>query len=194
MAKIWLDSSDGRYSIMRQYSDEEAAKLEAEGHDVYHVEDTLLDAYYRHLDQDAVWQALWRSMANEKYVQRRARELLPLEDAAREIDRLKEELARAQRTARYFEDEWARERGLDPREEPVVDPREEPSVDQNYLFLDCCADGGGEGTIKATADGDGTFYLYVGDYHSPTRVSADLAAKLAAFLKSHLPKIKEHES
>jgi len=106
MAKLWLDHSDGRYST-RPLSDEEAARSEADGFDVAHVEDGVYDAYRRHCEQDGVWQALWRAISNEQYVRRRERELLPLEDAQREIARLKEDLARAERVAKHFEESWS---------------------------------------------------------------------------------------
>jgi hypothetical protein len=116
MAKILLDYSDGSYST-QSLSDDEAAQLEAHGTDVAHVEDRVYDAYLRHSEQDGVWQALWRSIANEQYVRRRQQELLPLEEAQREIDRLKEELARSERMQHHYEDEWARATGRQTRDE-----------------------------------------------------------------------------
>jgi hypothetical protein len=109
MAKLWLDHSDGRYSV-RELTDEEAAGRDH--FDVVHLPDTVWEAYLRHCDRDAAWQTLWRSISNEQYMRRRVEELLPLEEADREIARLKEELARAERMARHFEGEWMLERGL----------------------------------------------------------------------------------
>ena len=43
MAKILLDYSDGYYST-RKIDDEEATKLEAQGFEVAHIEDRVLDA------------------------------------------------------------------------------------------------------------------------------------------------------
>jgi hypothetical protein len=106
MAKIWLDWSDGRYST-RPLTNEEAAAHEANGFDVVYLEDGTWEAYLRHCDRDATWQVFWRAIANEQSMRRREHELMPLEDAAREIDRLKDELQRAQRSAKFFEDEWS---------------------------------------------------------------------------------------
>jgi hypothetical protein len=116
MAKILLDHADGRYST-QPLSEEKAAELEAQGEDVTHVEDRVYDAYLHHCGQDAGWQALWRSISNEHYLRRREQELLPLEEAQREIERLKNELARSERMHRYFEDEWLRATGRQPRAE-----------------------------------------------------------------------------
>lgn len=116
MAKILLDHSDGRYST-RLLDNEEASKLEAQGVDVAHIEDRVYDAYLRHCDQDAGWQVLWRTISNEQYIRRREKELLPLEAAAREIDSLKEALARSERMARYFEEEWQLATGRQTRAE-----------------------------------------------------------------------------
>jgi predicted N-formylglutamate amidohydrolase len=106
MAKILLDHADGRYAT-RLLSAKEAADLEAQGTDVTYVEDHVYDAYLRHCEQDGVWQALWRTIANEQYIHRREQALLPLEEAQREIDRLREELARSERMHRYYEEELA---------------------------------------------------------------------------------------
>src|ERR1700752_3619042 len=113
MAKISLDWSDGRY-YTRQLTDEEAAEYEANGFDVVSIEDAIWQAYERDCQRDAIWQAFWRSISNEQYMRRREKELLPLEDAAREIARLKDELARAERMARHFETEWLRLRDIPP--------------------------------------------------------------------------------
>ena len=118
MAKIWLDHSDGRYST-RPLTDEEAAESESRGGDVVHLEDNVWESYLRHCDRDATWQMLWRSISNEQYMRRRAQELMPLEDAEREIRRLKDDLAQAQRMWRFFEGEDARRRQEQHREEHV---------------------------------------------------------------------------
>lgn len=113
MAKIWLDWSDGRY-YTRLLTEEEAKDHEDKGLDVVHLEDNLWQAYRRDCERDAIWQAFWRAISNEQYMRRREKELMPLEDAEREIARLKTELASAQRMAKYFEDEWSRATGVDP--------------------------------------------------------------------------------
>jgi hypothetical protein len=113
MSKLHLDYSDGRY-YTRVLTDEESATSEAAGCDVVHLEDHIYEAYQRDCGRDAIWQGLWRSISNEQYVRRREKELQPLEDADREIARLKTELASAQRMAKHFEDEWDRARGIDP--------------------------------------------------------------------------------
>jgi hypothetical protein len=102
MTKLWLDWSDGHYST-RPLSDAEAADREARGLDVTHVEDRVYDAWLRHCAEDGVWQALWCAIGNEQHLRRRERELLPLEDAEREIARLREELARARRMETFYE-------------------------------------------------------------------------------------------
>jgi hypothetical protein len=114
--KLLLDYSDGRYTT-RPLADDEAKQLEEQGFDVAHLEDRVYDAYLRHCEQDGVWQALWRSISNEMYIRRRERELLPLEQADREIARLKSDLARAERMASFFEDEWLRATGRQPASE-----------------------------------------------------------------------------
>ena len=107
MVKLWLDHMDGSY-FTRPLTDEEAATSEARGSDVVYLEDTVWEAYLRHCDRDATWQILWRSISNEQYMRRREKELLPLEDAQREIARLKDELARAKRMETFYEDDNAR--------------------------------------------------------------------------------------
>lgn len=109
MAKIWLDHSDGRYST-RLLTDEEAAEHEARGSDIVYLADSVWESYLRHCDHDATWQALWRSISNEQYMRRREKELMPLEDAEREIRRLKDDLAQAQRMWKFFENEDTRRR------------------------------------------------------------------------------------
>jgi len=116
MVKILLDHADGRYStsLISEDSEEEATE---QGFDVTHVEDRVYDAYLHHCGQDAGWQALWRSISNEQYLRRREQELMPLEEAQREIARLKEELARSERMQRHFEDEYLLATGRQPRTE-----------------------------------------------------------------------------
>jgi hypothetical protein len=116
MANILLDHSDGRYST-RLLREEEAAELEAQDTDVAYVEDRVYDAYLRHCEQDGVWQALWQSISNEQYVRRRQQELLPLEEAQREIDRLRDALTRSERMHHHFEDAWLRATGRQTRAE-----------------------------------------------------------------------------
>ncbi len=116
MAKILLDYSDGHYST-RPLTDEEAADYEAKGGEVAHIEDRVLDAWHRHCDQEGTWQALWRSISNEMYVRRREKELMPLEDAEREITRLREELARAKRMEAFYEGRYMDQLRNDHREE-----------------------------------------------------------------------------
>jgi len=116
MAKILLDHADGRYST-KCLTEAEAAELEANGTDVAHIQDHVYEAYLQHCSQDAVWQTLWRALSNEQYFRRREKELMPLEDAEREIARLKEELARSERMHHHFEDEWLRATGRQTRAE-----------------------------------------------------------------------------
>ena len=118
MAKLHLDWSDGRYST-RPLNDEEAAKCAALGVDVVHLEDGVYNAYLRHCEQDGVWQAFWRAISNEQYMRRREKELMPLEDAAREIARLKEDLSRSQRMEKFYEEQYARQIGDRHRTEYV---------------------------------------------------------------------------
>jgi hypothetical protein len=124
MAKLWLDHSDGRYSV-HELTDEEAA--ERDHFDVVRLPDTVWEAYLRHCDRDATWQTLWRSISNEQYLRRREKELMPLEDAEREIARLKEELARSERMAKYYEEDRNRlalEQRRDPKERLSEEHRE----------------------------------------------------------------------
>lgn len=136
MAKLWLDSSDGRYSV-RLLTDEEAAKHDALDLDVAYLEDATYEAYLRHCDRDATWQVLWRAIANEQSMRRREKELIPLEQAEREIGRLKDELARAERMAKHFEEQCTRVRVAvrgherDSREWTCVFPR--PGCDIQLL-------------------------------------------------------------
>lgn len=116
MTKLWLDWSDGRY-YTRQLTDEEAATAEERGVTVTHVEDGVYAAYLRHSEQDAAWQALWRAIANEQAMRRHEKELMPLEDAEREIERLKDALARAQRMEKFYEERYAAQLDERHREE-----------------------------------------------------------------------------
>jgi hypothetical protein len=105
--KLHLDWSDGRY-YTRVLSDEEAAESEKHGGTVVYLEDTVYEAYKRDSERDAIWQAFWRAICNEQYMRRREAELQPLESAEREIARLKDELARAERMSKHFEEESTR--------------------------------------------------------------------------------------
>lgn len=113
MAYVLLDYSDGSYSA-RPLTDEEAKSWEAAGHTVARIEDGVLRIWNDHCDRDAAWQALWRTIDSALYIERKEKELLPLEDADREIQRLRAELERVQRSAKYFQEEWERASGLDP--------------------------------------------------------------------------------
>lgn len=116
MAKILLDYSDGQYST-RRLDEAEAAELETKGIDVTYVQDHVYEAYLQHCAQNTVWQTLWQALSNEAYLRRRERELMPLEEAEREIARLKEDLARSERMHRHYEDEWLRATGRQSRTE-----------------------------------------------------------------------------
>jgi hypothetical protein len=116
--KIHLDWSDGRYST-RPLTDEEVAKRDELGLDVVYLEDSVWEAYLRHCDRDTTWQILWRAISNEQYMRRREKELLPLEDAEREIARLKDELARAKRMETFYEERYMGQLSEKHREEHV---------------------------------------------------------------------------
>jgi hypothetical protein len=116
--KLHLDWSDGRYST-RLLTDEEAATCETLGITVAHLEDHIYAAYLRDCDRDAIWQALFRSISNEQYMRRREKELQPLEDAEREIARLKADLERAQRMEKFYEERYMSQLNKDHREEYV---------------------------------------------------------------------------
>ena len=118
MPKLHLDWSDGRY-YTRPLSDEEAAAAEAAGCDVVYLQDDVYAAYQRDCERDAVWQAFWRAIGNEMSMRRRERELMPLEDAEREIARLKEELACAKRMEAFYEERYETRLREDHREEYV---------------------------------------------------------------------------
>lgn len=118
MAKIWLDWSDGRYST-RPLTDEEAQAREDMNLDVAHVEDAIWQAYLRDCERDGIWQAFWGAISNEQYARRREKELLPLEDAEREIARLKAELERSRRMEKFYEDAYVKNLGKRHREEHV---------------------------------------------------------------------------
>lgn len=118
MPKLHLDWSDGRYST-RLLTDEEAAKYEESGCDVLYLEDKLYEAYSRYCEQDAMWQTFFRAISNEQHMRRRERELQPLEDAQREIARLKEELERAKRMEAFYEERYADQLRGGHREEYV---------------------------------------------------------------------------
>lgn len=116
MPKLHLDWSDGRYST-RLLTDEEAAKYEESGSDVVYLEDRLYDAYVRDCERDSIWQAFWRSISNEQSMRRREKELMPLEDADRKIESLKEELASAKRMEKFYEEHYLRNLGESHRKE-----------------------------------------------------------------------------
>jgi hypothetical protein len=116
--KLHLDWSDGRYST-RPLSDEEAAKCEELGITVACVEDHVYETYLRDCERDSIWQALWRAISNEQSMRRREKELMPLEDAEREIARLKDELARSQRMEAFYEERYMQNLGERHREEYV---------------------------------------------------------------------------
>jgi hypothetical protein len=118
MAKIWLDWSDGRY-YTRLLTDEEAKGHEDKDLDVVHLEDNIWESYLRDCARDAIWQAFWRSIQNEQSMRRRTKELMPLEEAEREIARLNDELARAKRMERFYEDAYVKNLGERHREEYV---------------------------------------------------------------------------
>ena len=118
MPKLHLAWSDGRYST-RLLTDEEAAKSEELGIDVAYLEDGVYAAYVRDCERDAIWQAFWRAISNEQYMRRREKELMPLENAEREIRRLKDDLAQAQRMWRFFEDDYTRRGQEKHREEHI---------------------------------------------------------------------------
>ncbi|HSX22370.1 MAG TPA: hypothetical protein VLE97_06295 [Gaiellaceae bacterium] len=107
MPKLHVDWSDGRYST-RLLTDEEAAQWEASGSTVVYLDDQVYAAYVRDCERDAIWQVFWRAICNEQYMRRREAELQPLEAAEREIERLKNELARAERMSKHFEEETTR--------------------------------------------------------------------------------------
>lgn len=105
MPKIHLDWSDGRY-YTRQLTDAEVAEHESHGLDVVYVEDAVWETYRRDCERDGIWQAFWRTVANEQSMRRREKELMPLEEAEREIARLKEELARAHRMETFYQERY----------------------------------------------------------------------------------------
>lgn len=118
MPKLHLDWSDGRY-YTRPLSDEEATAAEAAGCDVVHLEDHVYATYVRDCDRDSIWQAFWRAIANEQSMRRREKELMPLEEAACEIARLKDDLARAKRMEAFYEARYEQNLGERHREEYI---------------------------------------------------------------------------
>lgn len=115
MAKILLNHYDGRYST-RLLSDKEASELEASGGNVTHVDTRAYDAYLRHCEADVVWQTLWQALSNEQYYRRRESELMPLEEAQREIARLQDDLARSKRMEKFYEEQYTLQLGERHRE------------------------------------------------------------------------------
>jgi hypothetical protein len=134
MAKLWLDWSDGHYST-RPLSDEEAADHETRGLAVAHVEDRVYDAWLRHCAEDGVWQALWRAISNEQYLRRREAELMPLEDAEREIARLRDELSRAKRMEKFYEERYCAQIARKLRDEHVTCVHPQPGCQVEALPL-----------------------------------------------------------
>lgn len=136
MPYLHLDWSDGRYWT-RLLSEEEATKCEELGITVAYLEDAAYETYLRDCERDAIWQVLWRAISNEQSTRRRQKELMPLEEAEREIARLKDELARAERMAKHFEEQCTRVRVAvrgherDGREWTCVFPR--PGCDVQLL-------------------------------------------------------------
>jgi hypothetical protein len=104
--KLSLDHSDGRY-YTRELTDDEAATCEALGVTVVHMEDRVYETYQRDCERDAIWQVFFRSISNEQYMRRREKELMPLEDAQREIKQLQEGLARSLRMEKFYEARYA---------------------------------------------------------------------------------------
>jgi hypothetical protein len=191
MAKILLDHSDGRYST-RLLNPEEASELEAQGVDIEHIGESVYDAYLRHCEQDGVWQALWRSIANERYVRHRARELLPLEAAEHEIDTLKEALARSERLAHYFEEQWQMATGRQTRAEHENDGTytcifPQPGCDLLVLESDEWRATAAEILKKYKYDEDHTPYQGCCCGHTHRRLDPEEVTKLRAsgFLVKH---------
>lgn len=84
----------------------------AGGSYVVYMSDQVYAAHGSDYERDAIWQEFWRTLYNEQSIQRREAELQPLEDAAREIALLKEELACAERVTKHFEEKTARLRDV----------------------------------------------------------------------------------
>jgi len=127
--KILIDYSDGRY-FTRPLTDEEVADRATLDLDVAHVEDAVWEEYLRHCDQDGIWQALWRSISNEQYVRRREKELMPLEEADREIAKLKDERDQARRMWQHFERENCQLRAEKKLLTATAAPVRHPQVDE----------------------------------------------------------------
>lgn len=129
MPKIWIDHDDGRY-YTRQLTDEEAAEREKIDLDVAYVEDTVWEEYLRHCGQDGIWQALWRSISNEQWMRRREKELMPLEEAEREITQLKNERDQARRMWKHYESENCQLRAEKKLLTATSSPVSHPQVDE----------------------------------------------------------------
>jgi len=127
--KIYLDYSDGRY-FTRQLTDAEATDHEDRGIDVASIEDAVWEAYRRDCERDGIWQALWRSISNDQSMRRRERELMPLEDAAREIDRLKNDRDQARRMWKHYEHENCQLRAERRLLTATAAPVRHPQVDE----------------------------------------------------------------
>lgn len=112
MPYLWLTHSDGRHYV-RLLSDEEGRNSD----DTVLVEDRVYDAYLKHIEQDRVWQAFWNAIDNEQAMRRQMEKLQPLEDAQREIERLKAELDRHKRQEIYWQNAYAGKQTAAHREE-----------------------------------------------------------------------------
>src|ERR1700734_1800511 len=64
MPKVLLNYADGRFHA-RPVTEAEAAAPAADAL-VIHLDDGVHAAFQRHCEQDAVWQALWRSLSSEQ--------------------------------------------------------------------------------------------------------------------------------
>jgi hypothetical protein len=189
MAKILLDYSDGHYST-RPLTDEEATSSEALGGDVAHVEDRVLDAWHRHCDEERAWQAHWRAISNEQAMRRREKELMPLEDAEREIRRLRDDLAQAQRMWSFFEGKYAEHHQEQHREKYVeftcVFPK--PGCDVDVLppkWRESAAEILEQYSTKHAAEGMRAQGCCCGHEHEKLDAEAEARLKGAGFLIEH---------
>ena len=129
MPKIRLDYSDGCYSA-RALTDAEATDREALELDVANIEDAIWEEYLQHCGQNGIWQALWRSISNEQYIRRRERELMPLEEAEREISQLKHDRDQARRMWKHYEHENCQLRAERRLLTATAAPVRHPQVDE----------------------------------------------------------------
>ena len=112
MPYLWLTHADGRHYV-RLLTDEEGRKSD----DAVLIEDRVYDAYLKHSEQDRVWQAFWNAIDNEQAMRRQVEKLQPLEDAQREIERLKAELDRHKRMEIHWQNAYANKQTAAHREE-----------------------------------------------------------------------------